>query len=68
MENLLKKYKDLPNEEYGALIKMIWDYLDYKKAECSNKQIKILFYSQIKKDLDKIIKERNRKRGNKNGR
>ncbi len=67
MENLLRKYKNLSDSDYGALIKMVWDYLDYQKAETNNKQIKIIFYTQVKTELDKIIKERNRKRGNNNG-
>lgn len=68
MDKLYRKYRNLSDSEYGALIKMIQDYEDTGKAETNNKQVKILFYSYVKKELDQILKERNRKRGNINGR
>lgn len=68
MENLIKKYRYLKSEDYGELTKMIWDYEESGKADSTNKQIKILFFSKVKKEIDKILKERERKRGNNNGR
>lgn len=68
MRNLIKKYEKLSDSDYGALVKMINDYENTGKAETNNKDIKVLFYSIVKKEMDKIIKERNRKRGNNNGR
>lgn len=68
MWNLIKKYKKLSDSDLGALVKMINDYENTGKAETNNKDIKVLFYSIVKKEIDKILKERKRKRGNNNGR
>lgn len=68
MWNLIKKYKKLSDSDLGALVKMIDDYENTGKAETNNKDIKVLFYSIVKKEMDKILKERKRKRGNNNGR
>ena len=68
MWNLIKKYKKLSDSDLGALVKMINDYENTGKAETNNKDIKVLFYSIVKKEMDKILKERKRKRGNNNGR
>lgn len=67
MEKLIEKYKNLSDAELGALVKMMSDYKNTGKAETNNKQVKILFYAYVKKELDLILKERNRKRGNNNG-
>lgn len=68
MERILKQYKDLPPEDLGMLIKMIFDYIETGKADCKNPKTKVLFFTQTKKEIDKMLKERERKRGNKNGR
>lgn len=68
MEKLIEEYCNLPDAELGALVKMMRDYKNTGKAETNNKQAKIIFYSYVKKKLDLILKERNRKRGNLNGR
>ena len=68
MQKIRIKYKDLSDSDYGALTKMMDDYETYGKAETNNKEIKILFYSTIKKEMDKVLKERNRKKVKNNGR
>ena len=68
MQKIRIKYKDLSDSDYGALTKMMDDYEQKGKAETNNKEIKILFYSTIKKEMDKVLKERNRKREKNNGR
>lgn len=67
MEKIIKQYIDLPNEDLGVLIKMIFNYIQTGKADCENPKIKVLFFTKTKKEIDKMLKERERKRGNKNG-
>lgn len=67
MEKLISKYRDLSDSDLGALVKMIDDYKKTGKAETNNKDMKFLFYSQVKKEIDNILKERRRKRGTGNG-
>ena len=66
MEALLRKYKHLSDGDYGQIIKMILKYLDGETIGENYGDIKnILFFDRyVKKDLDKLIKDRNRKRGN----
>lgn len=67
MKKLISKYRDLPDSDFGALVKMMDDYEKTGKAETNNRNMKFLFYSQVKKEIDNILKERERKRGSSNG-
>ena len=69
MERILRKYREmgLSAEQFGTLVNMMLDYLDSRTAKCEDKNIMVIFFTKTKKDLDKMINERNRKRGYKNG-
>lgn len=62
MEKLIEQYLHLNDEELGALVKMIYEYKKKRKTNCKNKQLKVMFYTETKKELDKILKERERKK------
>ena len=61
MERILKQYKDLPPEDLGMLIKMIFDYIETGKADCKNPKTKVLFFTQTKKRNWQNVKRKRKK-------
>lgn len=69
MEKIIQKYMFLENDRFGQIVKMIYRYVDGEEInETFGDTENIIFFDRyVRNDVDKVIKERNRKRGNKNG-
>ena len=69
MNKVIKKYSYLKDEQYGQIVKMINRYESGEEISESFGNIEnIIFFDRyVKKDVDKVLKERNRKRRQKNG-
>ena len=66
---ILEEYEN--NETAGELIRILLNYIDTKEVKTENKEAHIIFNIVVKKEADRLIKQRNkkrnqRKRGNKN--
>lgn len=66
---ILEEYEN--NETAGELIRILFNYIDTKEVKTENKEAHIIFNIVVKKEADRLIKQRNkkrnqRKRGNKN--
>ena len=61
---IFKNYTFLSNEEFGALFKMSIQYLENNSINENEfkKEYVMFFYIHLKKELDFMIKERNRKK------
>ncbi len=67
MEKLMRQFKHLSDAQYGQILKMAIRYLDGETINESYGDIDNIIYFDryVRKELDKIINERNRKRGKK---
>lgn len=59
MVELMKKYRNLNNEQYGELIKLILQYNENQTINGDTSEKMIMFFlSEVKPQLDKILKHR----------
>lgn len=61
---IFKNYTFLSNEEFGSLFKMAIQYIDNNSINENEfkKEYVMFFYVHLKRELDFMIKERNRKK------
>ena len=59
MVELMKKYRNLNNEQYGELIKLILQYNENQTINGDTSEKMIMFFlSEVKPQLDRILKHR----------
>ena len=59
METILREFRNLPNEQYGKLVKLIFNYVDTKEID-GDIELVVYFNYYVKNKVDYLLKQRQR--------
>ena len=63
METILREFRNLPNEQYGELVKMVFRYIDTNEI-CGDSKMTVFFRYYVQKKIDYLLKQRARTKRN----